>query len=108
MAAVQRLQANHELGEFRIQHGAPERWVTDGGGLFRAKHLLTILERLGVVTHEIARRQAWQTYIEAIFGIQRRRADWGFALAGTWPELLAVHEEWVTEHNSTKRGCRKG
>ena len=49
--------------------------------------------------HEIARRQAWQNYIEANFGIQRRLADWGFARAGSWPELLAVHDHWVTEHN---------
>jgi len=54
---------------------------------------------LGVVKHEIARRQAWQNYIEANFGIQRRLADWGFARAGSWPELLAVHDHWVTEHN---------
>lgn len=58
-----------------------------------------MLDRLGVVKHEIARRQAWQNYIEANFGIQRRLADWGFAHAGTWPELLAVHDHWVTEHN---------
>ena len=30
---------------------------------------------------------------------QRRLADWGFARAGSWPELLAVHDHWVTEHN---------
>jgi hypothetical protein len=61
--------------------------------------LLTILERLGVTKHEIARRQPWQNYIEANFGIQRRLADRGFSQAGSWPELLVVHDHWVTEHN---------
>lgn len=81
------------------QHGAPEGLVTDGGGVFRAKQLLAVLDRLGVVKHEIAHRQAWQNYIEANFGIQRRLADWDFARAGSWPELLAVHDHWVVEHN---------
>lgn len=100
------LSRTQDLGTFLMvlfaavrQHGAPEGLVTDGGAIFRAKHLLTVLERLGVVKHEIARRQAWQNYIEANFGIQRRLADWGFARAGNWPELLAVHDHWVTEHN---------
>jgi hypothetical protein len=68
------------------QHGAPEGLVTDGGSVFRAKHLLTVPDRLGVVKHEIARPQAWQTSIEANFGMQRRLADWGFVRAGSWPE----------------------
>jgi putative transposase len=100
------LSRTQDLGTFLMvlfaavrQHGAPEGLVTDGGSVFRAKHLLTVLDRLGVVKHEIARRQAWQNYIEANFGIQRRIADWGFAQAGSWPELLAVHDHWVTEHN---------
>jgi len=100
------LSRTQDLGTFLMvlfaaiqQHGAPEGLVTDGGSIFRAKQLLTVLERLGVVKHEIARRQAWQNYIEANFGIQRRLADWGFSRAGSWPELLAVHDHWVTEHN---------
>jgi hypothetical protein len=100
------LSRTQDLGAFLMvlftairQHGAPEGLVTDGGAVFRAKQLLTVLDRLGVVKHEITRRQAWQNYIEANFGIQRRLADWGFARAGSWPELLAVHDHWVTEHN---------
>jgi hypothetical protein len=68
------------------QHGAPEGLVNDEGSIFRAKHLLTVRDRFGVVKHEIARRQAWQNSIEANFGIQRRLADWGFGRAGSWPE----------------------
>ncbi len=26
-------------------------------------------------------------------------ADWAFAQAGTWPELLAVHDQWVADYN---------
>jgi len=100
------LSRTQDLGTFLMvlfaavqQHGAPEGLVTDGGSIFRAKHLLTVLDQLGVVKHEIARRQPWQNYIEANFGVQRRLADWDFARAGNWPELLAVHDHWVTEHN---------
>jgi transposase InsO family protein len=81
------------------QHGAPEGLVTDGGSVFRAKQLQAILERLSVTKHEIARRQPWQNYIEANFGIQRRIADRGFLQAGSWPELLVVHDQWVATHN---------
>jgi hypothetical protein len=68
--------------------------------VFRAKQLQAILERLGVAKHEIARRQAWQNYVEALIGVQRRMADWGFAHAGSWTELLAVHDLWVADYNS--------
>ncbi len=100
------LSRTQDLGTFLMvlfaavqQHGAPEGLVTDGGSIFRAKHLRTVLDQLGVTKHEIARRQPWQNYIEANFGVQRRLADWDFARAGNWPELLAVHDHWVTEHN---------
>jgi hypothetical protein len=81
------------------QHGAPEGLVTDGGSIFRAKQLLAVLDRLGVQKHEIARRQAWQNSVEALFGVQRRMADWGVAHAGRRPELLAVHDLWVADYN---------
>jgi putative transposase len=100
------LSRTQDLGTFLMvlymaiqQHGAPEGLVTDGGAIFRAKQLLTVLARLGVTKHEIARRQAWQNYVEALFGVQRRMADWGFAHAGCWSELLAVHDLWVANYN---------
>jgi hypothetical protein len=108
------LSRTQDLGTFVMvlfmaiqQHGAPEGLVTDGGSVFRAKHLRAILDRLGMVKHEITRRQAWQNYVEANFGIQRRLADWGFARAGNWPELLAVHNQWVTEHNYQDHGAHQ-
>ena len=46
------LSRTQDLGTFLMvlfaavrQHGAPEGLVTDGGGIFRAKHLLTVLDR---------------------------------------------------------------
>ncbi len=78
------LSRTQDLGTFLMvlfmaiqQHGAPEGLVTDGGSIFRAKQLLTVLDRLGVAKHEIAPRQAWQNDVEALFGVQRRMADWG-------------------------------
>jgi transposase len=100
------LSRTQDLGTFLMvlfmaiqQHGAPEGLVTDGGSVFRAKQLRTILDRLGIQKYEIARRQAWQNYVEALFGVQRRMADWGFAHAGSWPELLAIHDLWVADYN---------
>jgi transposase InsO family protein len=100
------LSRTQDLGAFLIvlfmaiqQLGAPEGLVTDAGSVFRAKQLQAILERLGVAKHEIARRQAWQNHVEALFGVQRRMADWGFAHAGSWTELLAVHDLWMADYN---------
>jgi transposase InsO family protein len=57
------LSRTQDLGIFLMvlfmasqQHGAPAGLVTDGGSVFRAKQLLTILDRLGIQKHEIARR----------------------------------------------------
>ena len=47
----------------------------------------------------IQKRQPWQSYIETAFNVQRRMADWDFAQATTWAELLAVHERWVVNYN---------
>jgi len=100
------LSRTQDLGTYLIvlfmaiqQHGAPEGLVTDDGSIFRAKQLGTVLDRLGVAKHEIGRRQAWQNYVEALFGVQRRMADWGFAHAGSWAELLVVHDLWVADYN---------
>jgi transposase len=105
-AVASGLSRTQDLGTFLMvffmaiqQHGAPEGLVTDGGSIFRSKQLVTVLNRLGVPKYEIARRQAWQNYVEALFGVQRRMADWGFAHARSWPELLAVHDLWVADYN---------
>ncbi len=81
------------------QHGAPEALVSDGGGIFRAKQAQQMYKTLGIDKREISRRQPRQSYIETIFNVQRRMADWHFAGAETWEDLLAVHDRWVVDYN---------
>jgi transposase len=81
------------------QHGAPEALVSDGGGVFRAKQAQHNYAVLGIVKEQIEPRQSWQSYIETAFNVQRRMADWHFAQASTWSELLTVHDQWVANYN---------
>ncbi len=82
------------------QHGVPTALVTDSGGVFLAHHAQRIYATLGIRKAEIARRQAWQSLIEANFGVQMRMADYHFAKATTWAELLRVHEQWMDDFNA--------
>jgi putative transposase len=81
------------------QHGTPETLVADSGGVFLATHAQRIYQALTIRKAEIAQRQPWQNLIEANFGAQMRMADYGFASAATWEELLRVHEQWVDDFN---------
>lgn len=81
------------------RYGSPKRLLTDGGGIFRAKQALSIYEALGIAKEEIDRGQSWQSYIETTFNIQRRMADFHFARAQNWAELVAVHDSWVEAYN---------
>jgi transposase len=81
------------------QHGAPEALVSDGGSIFKAKQAVAIYRALGIRKEQIDKRQAWQSYIETAFNIQRRMADWHFAQAEHWEGLLGVHERWVGDYN---------
>jgi transposase len=80
--------------------GAPTMLVSDGGGIFRATQAKRIYAALGIQKAEIERRQAWQNYIETMFNVQRRMADWHFARAQSWEELMASHDQWVTDYNT--------
>jgi putative transposase len=80
-------------------YGVPEALVSDSGGVFRAKQASRIYATLGIRKEQIERGQAWQSYIETTFNIQRRMADWHFARATTWEELQRSHERWKTDHN---------
>jgi len=81
------------------QHGAPETLVSDGGSVFRAKQAQQVYDLLGIGKEQIERRQPWQSYIKTQFNVQRRMADWHFAQASTWPDLLAAHDRWVVDFN---------
>lgn len=47
-------------------HGSPDGLVSDGGAVFKAKQALEIYKRLGVVKHQIDKKQAWQNYVETL------------------------------------------
>jgi transposase-like protein len=79
--------------------GSPGAIVSDGGGVFKANTAKAVYTALGITKEQIAKRQAWQSYIESNFGLQRRLADFYFAKATSWPELWALHDQWVTAHN---------
>ena len=82
------------------QHGVPETLVSDSGAVFvTAKQAKAIYAALGIEKREIERGKPWQNYIETTFNVQRRMADWDFAKATTWAELLAVHDQWVVDYN---------
>ena len=78
--------------------------MTDGGSVFRANRAKAVYEAAGIAKREIEKGRPWQSYIEAAFSIQRRMADWHFAKARSWPELVAVHDRFVEEYNS-QRHC---
>jgi transposase InsO family protein len=82
------------------RYGSPEALVTDGGSVFRANHARRIYEALGIEKEEIERGRPWQSYVETMFNIQRRMADWHFAKAESWAELVAAHDAWVKDYNA--------
>jgi len=81
------------------RHGSPEALVTDSGSIFRANRAKAVYEALGIRKERIERGRPWQNYIETQFNVQRRMADWHFARAESWPELVAIHERWVQDYN---------
>jgi transposase len=81
------------------QHGSPQALVSDGGGIFKAKEAMRIYAALGMKKQQIDKKQAWQSYIETHFNVQRRMADWHFAHANTWMELVASHDQFVADYN---------
>ena len=82
------------------RHGSPERLVTDGGGIFRSRRASAVYDALGIDKEEIERGKPWQSFIETTFNIQRRMADHHFSKAGSWQELVAVHESWMEDYNA--------
>ena len=82
------------------RYGSPEALVTDGGSIFRANQARTIYGTLGIDKEEIERGKPWQSYVETMFNIQRRMADWHFGKAGSWLELVAAHDAWVEDYNA--------
>lgn len=81
------------------QHGNPEALVSDSGSVFKAKEAMRIYASLGIKKEQIDRKQAWQSYIESHFNVQRRMADWHVAKAESWAEIVATHDQFVADYN---------
>jgi hypothetical protein len=84
------------------RHGSPTAIVTDGGGIFRSDRAKAVYAALGIEKLEIERGQAWQSFIETNFNLQRRLADHFFAKAETWADLVAEHDLWLERHNTQR------
>lgn len=82
------------------RYGAPERLVTDGGGIFKANQAKAVYRALGIEKERIERRKPYQSYIETTFNIQRRMADYYFEKAENWLELTAAHDLFVEDYNA--------
>jgi transposase InsO family protein len=87
------------------EYGAPEALVSDSGSIFKAKRAMAIYAALGIRKEQIVLRQPWQSYIETCFNVQRRMADYHFAKATTWEELLQRHAAWVHDYNSQEHAA---
>lgn len=81
------------------QHGSPDGLVSDSGSVFLAKQAVEVYRRLGIAKHQITKGQPWQSYIETMFAVQQRMADYHFAQATTWHELQAAHDQWMADYN---------
>src|SRR5215210_2540639 len=90
------------------RYGPPERLVTDGGGIFKAKQSRAVYRALGMEKEQIERRKPYQSYIETTFGIQRRMADWHFAKAETFAALAEAHDTWRVDYNAQRHWAHEG
>src|SRR5215210_1063307 len=105
LSRTQNLRAYlHVLLSAVTEYGAPQALVSDGGAIFKAKGALAIYRALSITKEQIAPRQAWQSYIETCFNVQRRMADYHFSQATTWDELDQRHAAWVHDYNSQDHG----
>jgi transposase InsO family protein len=84
------------------RYGSPEAIVTDGGGIFRSNRAKAIYRALDIRKEDIERGQAWQSFIETNFNLQRRLADFHFERAESWEELLEEHDLWLERHNTQR------
>src|SRR5215216_5567150 len=90
------------------RYGSPGTIVTDGGGVFRSDRAKDVYAALGIEKLEIGRGQAWQSFIETNFNLQRRLADHFFSQAQTWEELVAEHDLWLERHNTQRHSAHEG
>jgi transposase InsO family protein len=84
------------------KYGIPEVLVSDNGSIFTSHKTRQLCEMLGIEKKEIKKGRPYQNYIESMFNVQRRMADWSFEKAHTWEDLLAAHEKWMNDYNFQK------
>jgi putative transposase len=82
--------------------GVPKAIVSDGGGIFYCNQAMTVYQALGIEKLRIDKKQAWQNYIETMFNIVRRMADFKFHQATSWEEIEQIHRQWVRDYNSQR------
>ncbi len=90
------------------RYGSPKAIVTDGGGIFRSDRAKAVYSALGIEKLEIGRGQAWQSFIETNFNLQRRLADHFFERAESWEELVREHDLWLERHNTQRHFAHEG
>ncbi len=81
------------------EFGAPKMLVSDSGSIFKATQAKAIYAALDIEKRQIERGQPWQNYIEALFSVMRRMADYHYAQAATWAEMRAVHDRFFADYN---------
>ena len=69
---------------------------------------MALYEALDIRKERIDRRQSWQNYIEARFGIMRRLADYYLNKAPTLDEMKKAHRKFIRDYNTQIHGCRTG
>lgn len=63
------------------RYGAPKMLVGDGAGVPRANQAKAGYRSLGIRKKKIEKRKPWQSFVGALFNVQRRMADYRFARA---------------------------
>lgn len=89
------------------RYGAPEILVSDGAGIFKANQAKAIYRALGITKETIEKRKPWQNFVETTFSIQKRMADYYFAKAESWEELVAAHDRWVEQYNTQEHWAHR-
>jgi putative transposase len=89
------------------RYGSPEVLLSDGGSIFRANQARVVYRSLGITKEEIERRRPWQNFIETTFNIQRTMADYYFARAESWEEVVGAHDGWVENYNTQKHWAHR-
>jgi putative transposase len=80
--------------------GAPQKLITDNGGVFRAKQLLAICEALEIEKEYIHPRQSWENLVETHFNVMRRMSQVHFEQVTSWQGAKLAHERFVADYDA--------